>query len=78
MFNPGLDGLRAVATAAVVTLHCLHPFFHKDRETAGMAEEMARQALDFAAPSLFFIAGFLVPRKPKQGFQKRLKRVLTP
>lgn len=78
MFNPGLHVLRAVATAAVVTLHCLQPFFHKDRAAAGAFEEMARQGLDFAAPSFFFIAGFLLPRQPRSGLGRRLRRILVP
>jgi len=78
MFNPGLDGLRAAATVAVVTLHCLHPFFHKDLASAGVGEELARQVLDFAAPSFFFIAGFLLPRNPRSGLERRLRRVLVP
>ena len=76
MNNVAVAWMRAAATLAVVQLHCLRPFFKTHLFDA--AEEMARCALDFAAPSFFFVAGFLLPLDPRHGLRRRLFRVTAP
>ncbi|KAJ8602832.1 hypothetical protein CTAYLR_002624 [Chrysophaeum taylorii] len=69
--NGGVDVLRAVATVAVVELHCLPPYFAAAKGT--LREEVVRCVLDAATPSFFFLAGYLPGR-----LGKRLRRAVVP
>lgn len=72
--HEGLLTLRALATVAVVQLHCLRPYFEASKDPRPL-EDAYRCVLDFATPSFFFMAGyFSQPRDTA----KRIARASVP